>query len=144
MAFDEEMEPLVKHGQMVHLENIGREVPVAPLLIISLNKLVVEASGITQGHAYLKHIVNNYDNLAEHTVFSQDIPEHVAFARTQASNTPVLCFMVFQMFLELTTRPSRRRFLMRTRQECWGWRASTRCIVRTAMCLACGCRRCIR
>ena len=44
--------PLVRHGEVVHLENMGRE-----------------------GHVYLNHIITHYDNLADHTIFTQAIPD---------------------------------------------------------------------
>ena len=47
--------PLTQHsrfgGRLVMLENVGRE-----------------------SHAYLVHITDHYDELAQHTLFSQDMP----------------------------------------------------------------------
>jgi hypothetical protein len=48
-----ELAPLIKYGgEVVHLENVGRE-----------------------SHSYLQHITRNYNNLAAYTLFSQDIPD---------------------------------------------------------------------
>jgi len=45
--------PLVKGGgEMVHLDNVGRE-----------------------GHSYLQHITRHWEDLADHTLFTQDIPD---------------------------------------------------------------------
>ena len=46
----EALAPILAHGQVVPLNNIGRE-----------------------GRAYLHHIVHNYDRLPAHTLFSQDL-----------------------------------------------------------------------
>jgi hypothetical protein len=54
------LDPLLKNGEVVHLDNVGRE-----------------------GHAYLHHITNNYDKLADHTLFSQAIPEDIMKDRFQ-------------------------------------------------------------
>lgn len=63
--------PLVRGGgEMVHLDNIGRE-----------------------GHAYLQHITRRYDDLAEFTLFTQDIPDGkmpVRFEKQFQSNTGYL------------------------------------------------------
>lgn len=49
--------PLAKQsrfgGELVKLENVGRE-----------------------SHAFLQHITRHYDELAEHTLFSQDMPNY--------------------------------------------------------------------
>ena len=51
--------PLLKYGgEVVHLENVGRE-----------------------SHAFLQHITGHYDDLANYTIFSQDIPEAVLWDR---------------------------------------------------------------
>lgn len=51
-AMMKELQPFLKHGgELIHLENAGRE-----------------------SHAYLQHITRYYANLANHTLFSQDEP----------------------------------------------------------------------
>ena len=47
-----DLEWFTQHGEVHHLDNTGRE-----------------------SHTYVWHILNNYDDLANHTVFHQDIPE---------------------------------------------------------------------
>ena len=53
------VQPLFAHGGgVVHLDNVGRE-----------------------SHVYLQHILAHWNDLADHTLFSQDIPEKKLTAR---------------------------------------------------------------
>lgn len=51
---DTELEWFHKHGEVQHLDNVGRE-----------------------SHTYIWHIVQNLDNLADHTLFHQAVPDDV-------------------------------------------------------------------
>ena len=58
-----EILPLLQYGgELVNLENIGRE-----------------------SHSFLQHITGHYHDLADYTLFSQDIPEAMLVERFEAS-----------------------------------------------------------
>ncbi len=62
----EEILPLLQYGgELVHLENVGRE-----------------------SHSFLQHITGHYNDLADYTLFSQDIPEAVLVERFEVGPTP--------------------------------------------------------
>lgn len=59
----EEIQPLLRYGgEIVHLENVGRE-----------------------SHSFLQHIIGHYNDLADYTLFSQDIPEAILIERFEVS-----------------------------------------------------------
>ena len=71
---DSDMAPLLKYGgQVVHLENVGRE-----------------------SHAFLQHITGHYGDLADHTLFSQDIPEAILLERFEASSSSASLLPVYE------------------------------------------------
>lgn len=59
MTNSTELDPFLKYGgEIVHLENVGRE-----------------------SHSFLQHITRHYHELANYTLFSQDIPEAMLVER---------------------------------------------------------------
>jgi len=53
MTDESELAPLLRYGgEVVHLPNVGRE-----------------------SHSYLQHIIRHHQDLADYTLFSQDIPD---------------------------------------------------------------------
>ena len=58
-----ELAPILSNGEIIHLDNLGRE-----------------------GRVFLWHIMNNFENLAEHTLFSQDLPDDEAHIRIEVTH----------------------------------------------------------
>ena len=59
---EEDLDWFAQHGEVHHLPNIGRE-----------------------SHTYVWHILHNFDDMAHHTLFHQDIPDDMS-ALTQRLN----------------------------------------------------------
>lgn len=58
------LKPLLQYGgEIVHLENVGRE-----------------------SHSFLHHITAHYGDLADYTLFSQDMPEDILLHRFEVSS----------------------------------------------------------
>lgn len=77
-----EILPLLQYGgELVHLENVGRE-----------------------SHSFLQHITGHYHDLADYTLFSQDIPEAILVDRFEV--TSFACCVVHEREHNAPWKPS--------------------------------------